>query len=398
MSDTNAKNVGAVIKGPTAPITIINNFNGETRSANNLIRFVDLPNLDTPVYGREVEANMLANFFATHNRHCAVVAPSCFGKTFLIRKFLQNVNANDEFYKDSFNQIIYFNCREITDTGSIIGKFETCLGGKIEPTSFFSLIADKKILCIFDNFESWNDNREAIHFLHNIFNANDELRTIFVSQTSIGDENLNDKITELREIGNLLFRGLDKQAALNFARTEGKKVNLNNVSEEKLIEFFFIVHYIPQAIRSLIGYLSRKRRTFEDFLAKYQAEFADYENSPTRFINVNDELRPTLYLIQLQIEAQDEGSKTLLSVLSFFESDVPESVVAAFSPQVSAVEKETIHSLSDNWLVVETKFSAKTANEPNSATIRLIPLSNKFRETFCRNLKTKTQAPLNLLQ
>ena len=68
-------------------------------SSNSLIRFVDLPSLDTVVYGREFEAKILADFFARHNkRHCAIVAPSCFGKTFLLRKFLQYVNANDTDY------------------------------------------------------------------------------------------------------------------------------------------------------------------------------------------------------------------------------------------------------------------------------------------------------------
>ena len=149
MSDTNAKNVGSVVNNPNAPTYITNNF---SESANKLIRFVDLPTLDAVVYGRDAEVKILADFVISNRRHCAVIAPSCFGKTFLIRKFLQNVNANDDFYKDSFDKIIYFNCRELSSVGSVIDKFKVSLGGELNEANFFAAIQRYRSLCVLEKF------------------------------------------------------------------------------------------------------------------------------------------------------------------------------------------------------------------------------------------------------
>jgi hypothetical protein len=65
----------------------------------------------------------------------------------------------------------------------------------------------------------------------------------------------------------------------------------------------------------LIGYLRKKRKSFADFI---KDDFAKYESAKERFTNINDEFRPTIYLISLQIEALDERSKDLLSVPAFF--------------------------------------------------------------------------------
>lgn len=322
-------------------------------SSKNLIQFVDLPNLDTTVYGRNDEAKILADFFAANKRHCAVVAPSCFGKTFLIRKFLQNVSANDELFKDSFEKIIYFNCREITGISSVVDKFETCLGGKFEASNLLTHIQNEKILCIFDNFESWVEQAEFTAFIHKIFNTQNKLRTIFVTREMPDDDNFRSKVEELTEISRKLFKGLDQAAALEFVKTEGKKAELDLVAPEKLISFFAEVAYIPQAIRSMIKFLEIKRKSFDEFISTFKAGFTEFEKSKDRFSDVNDEFRPTLYLLTLQIEVQDERAKDLLSVLAFFASEVPELVIEKFKPAVSAVEKEVIHSLMDNWLVEE---------------------------------------------
>ncbi len=327
-------------------------------SQNQAIQFVDLPSLDTIVYGREVEAKMLADFFLAQHKHCAIVAPSCFGKTFLLRKFLQHVNANDADFKASFDKIIYFNCRELTTLSSVIDKFATCLGGKFEAENLFAHIQNERILCIFDNFESWLAQDEINSFVHKIFNTRHQLRTIFVTQEMPQDENF--KAEELTVIGKKLFQGLDHEAALEFVRAEGQKAKLDQVAPDKLLRFFAEVSFIPQAIRSLIKFVEIKRIGFDEFVKNYNAGFAAFEQAQERFKDVNDEFRPTLYLLTLQIEAQDERSKDLLSVLAFFASEVPELVVEKFKPHVSAIEKEVIHSLVDNWLVEEiTVFRGK---------------------------------------
>ena len=207
-------------------------------SQNQAIQFVDLPSLDTVVYGREVEAKMLADFFLAQRKHCAIVAPSCFGKTFLLRKFLQNVNANDELFKASFDKIIYFNCRELTALSSVIDKFATCLGGKFDPENLFAHIQNERILCIFDNFESWLAQDEINSFVHKIFNTRHQLRTIFVTREMPQDENF--KAEELTVIGKKLFKGLDQAAALEFVRAEGQKAKLDKVAPDKLLRFFAV--------------------------------------------------------------------------------------------------------------------------------------------------------------
>ena len=270
-------------------------------SQNQAIQFVDLPGLDTVVYGREVEAKILADFFARHNkRHCAIVAPSCFGKTFLLRKFLQHVNANDADFNASFDKIIYFNCRELTALSSVIDKFATCLGGKFEAENLFAHLQNERILCIFDNFESWLARDENNSFVHKIFNTNHQLRTIFVTRELPPDENF--KAEELTVIGKKLFKGLDQAAALEFVRAEGTKAKLDQVAPDKLLRFFAEVSYIPQAIRSLIKFVEIKRIGFDEFVKNYNAGFAAFEQAKERFKDVNDEFRPTLYLLTLQID------------------------------------------------------------------------------------------------
>jgi tetratricopeptide (TPR) repeat protein len=345
--------------GKTVNIVGDVNFADSGFSQNKAIQFVDLPNLDTTVYGRDAEAKILADFFAANKRHCAVVAPSCFGKTFLIRKFLQNVSANSELFKDSFEKVIYFNCREITGISSVVDKFETCLGEKFEAINLLAYIQNEKILCIFDNFESWIKQDEFTQFIHKIFNTQNKLSTIFVTQKMPNDDNF--QAEELIEISRKLFKGLDQEAAVEFVKTEGKKAKLDLVEPEKLISFFEEVAYIPQAIRSMIKFLEIKRKSFDEFIATFKTGFAEFEKSKDRFNDVNDEFRPTLYLLTLQIETQDERAKDLLSVLSFFGSEVPELVIEKFKPAVSSIEKEVIHSLIDNWLVEEsTVWRGKT--------------------------------------
>ncbi len=325
-----------------------------TFSQNNAIRFVDLPSLDAVVYGRDEEVAVLARFFQAQKKHCAVIAPSCFGKTFLLRKFLQHVNSDDKSFAASFDKIIYFNCREIHSVSSVADKFKICLDRQLDSDNLFSHLQNEKILCLFDNFENWAGNAEITAFVHKIFNTNNQLRTIFVAWQMPNDHNF--KAEELQLISRKLFKGLDEVAALEFVKAEGKKAKLDQVANNELIRFFEEVSYIPQAIRSMIKFLEIKRKSFDEFIANFKTGFVEFEKSQDRFSDVNDEFRPTLYLLALQIEAQDQRSKDLLSVLAFFESEVPELVIEKFKPEVSAIEKEVIHRLLDNWLVEEIKI------------------------------------------
>ena len=72
--------------------------------------FVTLPNLTDKVYGRKEEINALLEHLRTDNRHAAIVVPTCFGKTYLIKKFLYKTldeNSVKAGHSNIFTKVIY---------------------------------------------------------------------------------------------------------------------------------------------------------------------------------------------------------------------------------------------------------------------------------------------------
>jgi tetratricopeptide (TPR) repeat protein len=358
--NTSVKDVKDSTVNITSTTNIYNNIvpiQNAVSSKNETIKFVGFPSLDV-VYGRVEELRILKNFFVTENkRHCAVTAASCFGKTFLIKKFLRDVYEFEQDYKDLFDGVIYLNCKELASADAAISKFVEFTSEMPNRDNFFNLIKGRKILCVFDNFESWVENKrikdDYVSFVHKLFTQNNQLCTVFVSQFLPSDDE-NFDVTELTEISKKLYKGLDKDSALVFAKIEGKKVNLDKVTDEKLNAFFAKINYIPQGIRSLISYLRLKNLSFENLSETFDDDFRKFETSKERFTDVNDLIRPTLYLLELQINAQDDKSKELLSVLAFFQTEIPEYVVNKFKPQVSVIETDAVKVLSDNWLIDKT--------------------------------------------
>jgi tetratricopeptide (TPR) repeat protein len=358
--NTSVKDVKDSTVNITSTTNIYNNIvpiQNAVSSKNETIKFVGFPSLDV-VYGRVEELCILKNFFVTKNkRHCAVTAASCFGKTFLIKKFLRDVYEFEQDYKNLFDGVIYLNCKELASADAAISNFVEFTGVMPNRDNFFNLIKGRKILCVFDNFESWVENKrlkaDYVSFVHKLFTQDNRLSTVFVSQIMPSDdENFN--VTELTDISKKLYQGLDKDSALAFAKIEGEKVNLDKVADEKLNDFFAKINYIPQGIRSLISYLKLKNLSFDKVSDTFDDDFRKFETSKERFTDVNDLIRPTLYLLELQINAQDNKSKELLSVLAFFQTEIPEYVVNKFKPQVSVIETDAVKVLSDNWLIDKT--------------------------------------------
>lgn len=195
------------------------------------------------------------------------------------------------------------------------------MGCELNETNFFPSIENKKFCASLTTLKV-EDNGEVTGFLHKFFNLQNKLRMIFFSTVEPKDEIFAG--LQLKGIGEGLMKGLDKDSALEFVKVEGKKSGLDKVAEDepdKLLKFLDEeVSFNPQAIRSLIKFFEIKRNLrkegFDAFTANFKEGFYEFEKSRDRFKEINDKLRPTLYLISLQIEAQDEPSRELLSVLA----------------------------------------------------------------------------------
>lgn len=161
--------------------------------------FVALPNLKENIYGREEEIAAITEFLETEEKHPIIIAPTCFGKTSLIKKFLtENLNEDRAASKrpDLFSKIIYLDCRKYDNFAGIAQHFATLLQTSLEyetgkeehflKHTVFPKIKANKVLMIFDNFEAWIENgryknNEIAVFLNTFFIAESRIRAVFIS-------------------------------------------------------------------------------------------------------------------------------------------------------------------------------------------------------------------------
>jgi tetratricopeptide (TPR) repeat protein len=365
----------------------LNTIAPEKSDSQNL---VGLPSLRDKVYGREEELRLLNDFLERGKQFGIIIAPTCFGKTYLIKKFLQTivqVGGVKSEYRSFVEKVIYLDCRENQTMTRILQSFANLLGKELkyqqsEEKHFlrdlFTKIQTEKILLIFDNFESWIDENgrysvgqtsdgaakdESIEtFLNALFNSQHQIRGIFVSQKIPNAEHdFVNQVKPLTKVSDELEEGLKPQAALELARKEGANVGLNEVSEEALERFFQKVHYIPQAIQSMIGYLETVGESFAKFEREFWDDFDREERNDQNIENrLSNKLRPTKALIKRQILAQNETSKFLLSALAFFGVSVPKdalalSLIVTGKVESAADRSRAVKTLVDNRLVrIET--------------------------------------------
>jgi X-X-X-Leu-X-X-Gly heptad repeat protein len=89
--------------------------------------FVALPSLHDKVYGRNQEIEQLLAFLRSNTKHGVLIAPTCFGKTFLLKKFLfktLGVTTVKPEFANLFEKVIYLDCRLNTCSFRFFGSID----------------------------------------------------------------------------------------------------------------------------------------------------------------------------------------------------------------------------------------------------------------------------------
>ncbi len=311
---------------------------------------VSLPDLKDNIYGRDNEIKEILKFLRNEPKHGAIVLPTCFGKTSLIKKLLKettDANQVNDKYHELFEKIIYIFCYQNQNFQQIIKPFASLMGKKLKYTKgneanylrqdVFDKIQNQKILLIIDNFESWIDendkylNNDVRVFLETLFSSNHQIHTVFVSQKLPHTEkDFRKKVEEIKEIEKALLKGLDEKSALELVRTEGDDEDFKYVSDDDLRDFFKKVFYIPQAIQSMLWFIDSEGISFSDFMNDEWNSFQTAESDLTDIEkHIPKELRPTRALLVHQIGKLDENSVHLLCLTAFFDGIVPEEILLA---------------------------------------------------------------------
>jgi len=343
--------------------------------------FVTLPNLKDKVYGRNQEIEILLEHLRTDDRHAAIIVPTCFGKTYLIKKFLYETldeNSVKAGHSNIFTKVIYLDCRLNQSLEMIASHFATLMGKTLEyrtgeedsflKQKIFTAIQNEKVLLIFDNFETWiNDssglyaNKEIAIFIKSFFSQHHNIRGIFVSQkTPTEDRDFSPKVTTLKEIGNSLLQGLSKDAALELVKKQAGKlkeqeinIGIDYVTDEALIKIFKKVYFVPQAIQSLVGFMENTNLTFADIDEEFWEDFKKDEYNETGLDDrLNDSLRPTRALLKRQVLSLDDFSKHILNLLAFLNVAAPKEILTL-----------DFSNLSTNFLSQESAEASKALNK-----------------------------------
>lgn len=365
--DQQNQNVGTQFNA-TGDINIFN-VNKEQPSTYSVY---NLPNLNETIYDRENETQeILRSMCEESSRFWIVVAPSAFGKSYLLTKVLQQVvNQNGTIksgYQTQVQHIILIDCRKTEEIAQIVTDFSEMLGlslqydlqngetaqGWINKYLFPSLQKVETVWLILENFESWLDANnnyalrdiEAREFFNALLNGNHNLRILILSQSEpISD--LRKNLKSPQNVGENLFKGLPEKDALRYLLDEGAEVGLDNADETLLREFLVRVCYIPQALSSLIGYLytigGQGFNTLMEDKEIWQG-FDNYEN------DTKEGERRTKALVSKQISAQSEEVRWLLMAITFFGEKISQDVLEFFfNDKVQAIQ--AINKLASNRL------------------------------------------------
>lgn len=335
----------------------------------------NMPNLDERIYDRQTEVEeVLSAMCNPSEKLWLIVAPSGFGKSFLVTKVLQSVLQDGKSiktdYQNNVQRIIRLDCRtthtltdiandfnEISDQALVLDfQKEQNLQNWLNKTLFPHLQEIGTIWLIIENFESWLNqdnsliNHEIKFFLDALLEGNHSLKVLIISQTP-PDSDFRKKIKELKKVGDLLFNGLPEKDALEYLRKEGADVNLDRVEDKLLKIFLHRVSFIPQALSSLIGYLkSIEEYSFEQFILDEDLwnSFDNYESE-----NHAEDLakRRTKALINKQIFAQTIEVQFLLGIIAFFGKPMSQaSLELLFENKIEAAQ--TISRLISHRLAI----------------------------------------------
>ncbi|HJQ31376.1 MAG TPA: tetratricopeptide repeat protein [Pyrinomonadaceae bacterium] len=358
--------------------------NRETGDDNQPLAVFNLLNLAEKVYDRDEESAAILGELCgavadERERFLLVTAPSGFGKSFLLTKVLQAVTDGRlirEEYRQSVSKILRVDCRTTQGVGGIVGDAGSLVGKSKalrlsydlsrehdEPIAewlnkhlFPALRQEGTAWLLLENFEAWLDaeNGYAVkdasirQFLNALFDGNHSLRVLFLSQDD-PEPDVKRRLKKLERISEAIYQGLPEPDALAYLRAQGEDVGLHEADEELLKEFLRRIHYIPQALASLVGYLrSIEGYSFQEFMADEElwAGFDEYEGVAD---TDNKGIRRTKALIARQIERQSDDVKRLLCALAFFEQDVPKQALELLfdkkSDAAPAIARLTAHKL-----------------------------------------------------
>lgn len=303
-------------------------------------------NLTVNVYGRDIEKDALLQALkgmteeAVKHAFALIVAPSAFGKTYLLTKALQDVTDGETIkpeYSGGVKHILMIDCRQTQSLLQIVSEFNSLYGSQINfdenadinqwlNSNLFPLThqAGGTTWLILDNFEAWLDtenyniiSKPLRAFLLALFTGNHRMRGVFLSQSD-PERDIKRNLNKLETVGETLYRGLPEADALRYLRTEGAAVGLDKADESLLKEFLQRTAHIPQAMTSLVSYLSDiPDYTFAEFMTdnSFWDEFDRDERDATA---LDKGIRRTKALIARQINAQSSEVKLLLKALAFF--------------------------------------------------------------------------------
>lgn len=385
------------------------------------LNLVSLPDRKDKVYGRNDEIEIILEFLGGEITHGAIVSPTCFGKTSLIKKFLHKTTGETcvkPEYEHLFDKVIYVYCYKNQVFQQIIKPFASLEGKELKYTEgdeanflkleVFDKLQSNKILLIMDNFESWlTDDEKYLNddikvFLNTLFNSDHQIRALFVSQNLAHQEReFSNKVKEIKGIEKKLEKGLDEKSALELVREEGTEDIFKDVSDDELKEFFGKVYYIPQAIQSMIDFVDDEAISFDEFQNEFWEDFENAEDDESR---INDEtpteLRPTRALLKRQILRSDDARQYLLSLLAFFETIVPKEILLDEANDFDLRElRKALDRLVKNKLVLTETDALQELNENSGKMSDIIyySLHGFVRETIRRVLpKFEEEHPVTL--
>lgn len=335
---------------------------------------INLPNLNIIIDDRLDECAAVIDALRDEKGTSVIVivAPGGFGKTALLTKVIQQVTDGETINVDYVQAILYVECLGgratldaiFTDAGIIAGRQDQFqqLSARVDaakgemPNEFFSELSRAGDVWIaMDNFEDMLDSRDEIK---------DERMRLFIERCLALDHRVKVIITSrnrpligrnrpmvLENVSKALNEGLPQGDAVAYLRREGAQCGLGEgeASEETLRRFARLVHGIPMALASVVGYLSDEvyPATTLAKLMEDEERFADFRRK-----DFESGLRR---LISDQLAQQSEARMLILKALSFFSQPVPQP---ALEPLLERADLErALNRLTVNRLVaVETDW------------------------------------------